>query len=187
LGYFTAGIRLAYIRDDLIKHGIGVVRSKLHRLRNERPSGPLATIVKSKEFQALWELVEEASCNPNATANSTREKVKNNPKLEKLNEILTEHFERARACNTSSRAIVFSAFRGSVSEIVQLLDDSKPLIRARQFVGQGKGSSKISEKEGDAQCEGMKQSEQKAVLEQFKMGEHNTLVCTSIGEEGCTY
>jgi ERCC4-related helicase len=43
------------------------------------------------------------------------------------------------------------------------------------------------EKEGDAQCEGMKQSEQKAVLEQFKMGEHNTLVCTSIGEEGCTY
>lgn len=183
LGYFSAAVRFVQIRSDLHKLGIGSVRGKIHQMQHERPRGYLATIVKSKEFQSLWDEVEKVSCDPNAVGNTVEDKLKNNPKLEKLREILTEHFERAKACGTSSRAIVFSQFRNSVSEIVNVLNESKPLIRARQFVGQGKGGAK-SEKEGEKQVEGMKQNEQKAVLEQFKGGVHNALVCTSIGEEG---
>lgn len=38
----------------------------------------------------------------------------NNPKLEKLCEILVEHFEREKVLGNSTRAIVFSQWRKSV-------------------------------------------------------------------------
>jgi fanconi anemia group M protein len=192
LGYLAAGVCFLQIRSDLHKHGIGTVRSKLYKLQNDRPKGVLATIVKGKPFQLLWEEVEKVSCNPNAAENTVQDKLRNNPKLIKLREILTEHFERAKACSTSSRVIVFSQFRTSVFEIVNVLNESKPLIRARHFIGQGKGSSTKStgntnEVPIDVPMEGMKQDEQKNVIKRFKDGVYNTLVCTSIGEEGCTF
>jgi fanconi anemia group M protein len=193
-GYLAAGICFLQIRSDLHKHGIGTVRSKLYKLLNERPKGILSTIVKGKPFQELWEEVEKVSCNPNAAENTVQDKLRNNPKLIKLREILTEHFERAKACATSSRVIVFSQFRTSVFEITNVLNESKPLIRARHFIGQGKGSGANSNNtkstgntnELDVPMEGMKQDEQKDVIKRFKDGVYNTLVCTSIGEEGRT-
>ena len=109
-----------------------------------------------------------------------QDKLINNPKLCKLIEIMEEHFERARACQKSSRAIVFSQYRDSVSEIVSILVASEPLIRARHFIGQGKGSK------GEGQLKGMKQAEQHEVIRQFRADVYNVLVCTCIGEEGKT-
>ena len=102
-----------------------------------------------------------------------------------------DHFEKSKAASISSRVIVFSQFRTSVSEIVDVLNESKPLIRARHFIGQGKGGSSGGAKSGKTigteqqLMEGMKQDEQKNVIQRFKDGIYNTLVCTSIGEEGC--
>ena len=90
---------------------------------------------------------------------------------------------------------MFSQFRTSVSEIVDVLNESKPLIRARHFIGQGKSgaSTKAAKTKSEGEphqppqlMDGMKQGEQKDVIERFKEGTYNTLVCTSIGEEGCT-
>ena len=193
IGFFAAGIVFIQLRSDLHKHGIGIVRSKLHKMRTERQIGHTSTIVKSKAFQLLWEEVCRSSCDPDAVGNTVDDRLRNNPKLSKLREILTEHFERARACGeVSTRAIVFSQFRDSVSEIVDVLNTSRPLILARQFVGQGKSSSKQSSGGcGDggaaaAACvvRGMKQEEQKKVIQEFRDNVHNTLVCTCIGEEG---
>jgi ERCC4-related helicase len=196
IGYLSAAICFLQIRTDLHKHGIGTVRSKLQKLQNDRPKGPLATIVKGETFRILWEEVEKVSCNPDAVDNDVEDKYRNNPKLKKLCEILTMHFEKSKATSASSRVIVFSQYRTSVSEIVDVLNESKPLIRARHFIGQGKSgggskskSTKISGGEPQQQemMDGMKQDEQKNVIARFKDGIYNTLVCTSIGEEGCKF
>ena len=178
LGFFYAAVALVGIRDGLHKHGLGTTRSKLLNLRNNRQRGYLATVVKSDNFKVLCDEVEKALSNTEVGVDG---RVASNPKLQKLTEILTEHFERAKLASKSSRAIVFSQFRDSVSEIVSILEPSGPLIRARHFIGQGKGGKK----EGpNAKLKGMKQAEQHEVIRQFKTGSYNVLVCTSIGEEG---
>lgn len=184
IGFFAAGIAFIQIRSDLHKHGIGVVRNKLQKMRMERQIGHTATIAKSKAFQQLWEEVSNSSCDPDAVGNTVEDRLRNNPKLSKLKEILEEHFERARTCGASSRAIVFSQFRDSVSEIVDVLNTARPLIVARQFVGQGKSNKQTTNEGGGQSVKGMKQEEQKRVIQEFRDNVHNTLVCTSIGEEG---
>jgi Fanconi anemia group M protein len=189
LAYFAAAQKFVQCRADLRTHGIGVVRNRLLRLKNEPNRGVLATIVKSDEFQTLWEEMATGSFDPDSSQAASLDRKMNNPKLSKLDEILTEHFERSRACGESSRAIVFSQWRESVSEIVEVLSISKPLLRPRHFVGQGKAVRTAKGKQSDAQPEsvahiGMKQNEQQQVIREFREGIHNVLVCTCIGEEG---
>ena len=92
------------------------------------------------------------------------------PKITKLLGILDEHF---RANGPDTRAMVFPQYRDSVCEICAALDKN-PLIRPHRFVGQSKGVG----------GKGLKQREQVDVLERFKRGEINTIVATSVGEEG---
>ena len=176
IGYFMAAITFAQQRSDLHRHGLGVVRNKLLSLKNSRPRGVMATIVRSTKFDELCNEMEKASSTADASGNQIHDRLKNNPKLESLRSILTEHFQRRKACSTldSTRAIVFSQFRDSVCEIEAALQDLD-LIRPRHFVGQGKGTDKMK---------GMKQEEQKRVIQEFRDGNHNVLVCTCIGEEG---
>jgi ERCC4-related helicase len=178
MGYFMAAQTFVQMKADLHRHGVGLVRTKLMRLRTEPQRGILSSLVKGKEFILLVEQVQNATSGPNSSEDNVQDKLVNNPKLFKLQEILTEHFERARACSNSSRAIVFSQFRDSVSEIVYLLEASKPLIRPRHFVGQGNTSK------GEGQLKGMKQAEQHEAIRQFRSDIYNVLVCTCIGEEG---
>lgn len=175
IGYFAASHTFVEIRTNLHKHGIGMVRGKLARLRNERQTGIVSKVIKEKAFQVLWDHVTESSYDPQSMNQSAERKAMNNPKLSKLREILMEHFERARATEKSSRAIVFSQFRDSVSEIVDLLKGSQPLIRPRHFVGQGKGAKTDK---GGHQVKGMKQIEQHQAIRQFRDDVFNVLVCT---------
>jgi len=177
-GYLYAAQSLCQIRNDLHRQGIGAVRTKLHRMRCVPQRGMLAHIVKTDEFNRIWTEVAKASCDPDSKDTTVAQKLSCNPKLNKLVEILLEHFERKKACGHSSRAIVFSQFRDSVSEIVNVLKPSEPLLLPRHFVGQGKGTS------GDGQLKGMRQAEQHEVIRQFREGVYNVLVCTCIGEEG---
>ncbi|KAG8763873.1 3'-5' DNA helicase [Ceratobasidium sp. 423] len=96
------------------------------------------------------------------------------PKMEKLNEILVEHFNAPDSEET--RVMVFTNFRESVDEIVAHLNANEAgNIRAHRFIGQAGGRG------GD---KGMTQKEQLATIKRFKGGEFNVLVATSIGEEG---
>ncbi|KAJ2977357.1 hypothetical protein NUW58_g7836 [Xylaria curta] len=101
------------------------------------------------------------------------------PKLMHLSSTVLNHFMDAgngRESNTASntRIIVFSEYRDSAEEIVRVLNCHRPLIRAAVFVGQAD-----SKRSG-----GMKQAEQIQRIQNFKDGEFNVLVATSIGEEG---
>jgi len=90
------------------------------------------------------------------------------PKIAKLCSIISEHFSN----NPSSKIIIFANYRESVKEIVSVLsklDNINNKIRPVEFVGQR---------------EGITQKEQARRLDDFRSGEYNTIVSTSVGEEG---
>ncbi len=91
------------------------------------------------------------------------------PKIEKLKELLTNQIK----ANSDSRILVFCHFRDSVNNIVKIFEDDE-VIKIHKFVGQAtRGSDK-----------GLTQKEQINLLSDFKEGIYNTLVGTSVAEEG---
>lgn len=111
------------------------------------------------------------------------------PKLDKLTSILKQHFKEATA---DTRVIVFTSYRESVKDIVRALRevpagaDNACRIKVAEFVGQGDtASGKKRAVGGNARgTKGQTQKEQKQTLADFRDGTLNTLVSTSIGEEG---
>ncbi|ODN92051.1 hypothetical protein L198_05723 [Cryptococcus wingfieldii CBS 7118] len=102
------------------------------------------------------------------------------PKMAKTLELLMAHFAQAEEEETTlgqkndTRAMVFCSFRPCVLEIVDMLNENAPLLKATKFVGQ-------SDRDGD---KGFNQKEQKKAISDFKEGKFNVLVATAIGEEG---
>ena len=91
------------------------------------------------------------------------------PKIERLKEILTNQIKE----NPHSRILVFCHFRDSVNNIVKYFEENE-IIKIHKFVGQARrGSDK-----------GLTQKEQIRLLKEFKDGTYNTLVGTSVAEEG---
>jgi ERCC4-related helicase len=95
------------------------------------------------------------------------------PKLNKLKEIMETQFRE----KPNSRIIVFAQFRETVRKISEELNKISG-IKAENFVGQA-----IKKHEGE-KTTGLKQAEQKEIIEKFKKNEINILVATSIAEEG---
>ncbi|KAL1846214.1 3'-5' DNA helicase [Paecilomyces lecythidis] len=104
------------------------------------------------------------------------------PKLEHLRQVVLNHFmDRGEGTGTDddqpaskTRIMIFVHFRDSAEEVTRVLKRHEPLIRPHVFVGQA--SAKGSE--------GMDQKTQLNIVEKFKKGVYNTIVATSIGEEG---
>ena len=93
----------------------------------------------------------------------------NHPKLDKLKEIVTDQL----SAKPDSRIIVFTHYRDTCDNVTGILCEV-PNAKPVRFVGQAtKGADT-----------GMKQREQKEIIEQFKRGGSNILVATSVAEEG---
>ena len=92
------------------------------------------------------------------------------PKLSQLRELVAEDLRQ----NKASKIIVFTQFRDTVETIVISLNRLEG-VSAVRFVGQATRSEENP---------GLSQTEQMQILEQFRQGEYNVLVTTSIGEEG---
>lgn len=78
------------------------------------------------------------------------------PKVEKLKQLLIEHFEPKLGDETEdgsvddTRVMVFSSYRAVVDEIVEELSRERPLIRASRFIGHGvdkQGNKGLPQKE----------------------------------------
>lgn len=95
------------------------------------------------------------------------------PKLNKIKEIVEEAIE----IKPTAKIIIFAQFRETVKKISDLLAQN-PLLKPGIFVGQA-----MKEHEGGTQT-GLKQKEQKEMIEKFSIGEINVLCATSIAEEG---
>ena len=90
------------------------------------------------------------------------------PKLVELQKIV----EKLVKENSDNKIIVFNQYRDNAVDIVKKLNNIEN-ASAKLFVGQLK--------KGET---GLTQKEQKAVLDDFRVGKFNVLVATSIGEQG---
>ncbi|KAN0065618.1 3'-5' DNA helicase [Thecaphora frezii] len=112
------------------------------------------------------------------------------PKMFELRRLVCDHFSNHRIQQMlaqeptgedegggttahETRVMVFCSFRECVNEIVDYLNSSG--LKVTPFVGQA------TTKNGGR---GMSQRDQERVIQQFKNGDFNVLVATSIGEEG---
>ena len=128
----------------------------LYQQADEKKSRAVIEIINNKDFKKAFLKVIELF-----------NKGKENPKLEKLREIV----EGEIASNKNFKAIVFTQFRDNVTKINEYLD--KVGIKNKCFIGQAKKREN-----------GLTQREQKKIIEEFKNSDINLLVSTSIGEEG---
>jgi Fanconi anemia group M protein len=92
-------------------------------------------------------------------------KLESHPKMEKLKEIVKSELE-----NPENRLMIFAQFRSTVKfikEALEKIDGCKPVL----LVGQ-------------AGEDGLTQKDQISLIKLYESGEYNTLITTSIGEEG---
>ena len=161
---------------ELLKfHGIGPFYRKMKIFENESSGmGKFAKqIAEDQHFKKLMNYMRTWVNNPDFVGH---------PKLEYLKRVVLNHFMDAGEGQISSsgraaadtRIMIFAHYRDSAEEIVHLLEKHGPMVKPHIFVGQS--ASKDSD--------GMNQKTQGEVLKQFKSGTYNTLVATSIGEEG---
>ncbi|KAK8205508.1 3'-5' DNA helicase [Zalaria obscura] len=168
---------LAHSLSLLKFHGIGPFYSGVLAFRKTVESGQTKSkyskqICDDENFNKLTNTIRAWTNNPDFLGH---------PKLDYLRSVVLNHFLDAgegRAANggppSATRIMVFAHFRDSAEEIVRVLKRNEPMIRPHVFVGQA--ASKGSE--------GMDQKKQLDVIQKFKDGVYNTLVATSIGEEG---
>ena len=90
------------------------------------------------------------------------------PKLKHIREIISGEVKR----DPDSRIIVFTQLRDTIPTIIEELE--KDDIDLRRFVGQAKRPDGA----------GLKQREQKEILDDFRLKRFNVLIATSVAEEG---
>ncbi|MBN2110348.1 MAG: Hef nuclease, partial [Methanosarcinaceae archaeon] len=91
------------------------------------------------------------------------------PKMEHVKQIVLEQLEN----KPESRVIVFANYRDTAEMVTAALAETEG-IRPVRFVGQ---ASRYRDK-------GLSQKQQVEIINRFKAGEYNTLVATSVAEEG---
>lgn len=171
---FTLLASLAHSIDLLKYHGIGPFYRSVLSFESSAKAGKgknARQIVDDKDFKSMMSSMRLWTNNDDFIGH---------PKLEHLRQVVLNHFLDAREAvgrtsgQSDTRVMIFAHFRDSAEEIARVLKRHEPLIKPRVFVGQAnaKGS------------EGMNQKAQLEVVKHFKEGRYNTIVATSIGEEG---
>ena len=162
---------------ELLKfHGIGPFYHKVLAFRNElhnsgkKGGNNAKQINESQAFQTMMSRVQIWINKPDFVGH---------PKLDYLQSVVMNHFldageGRGASDPSSTRVMIFSHYRDSAEEIARVLKRNEPMIRPHVFVGQA--NSKGSD--------GMDQRKQLDIIQKFQTGIFNTLVATSIGEEG---
>jgi ATP-dependent DNA helicase MPH1 len=170
---FSVLASLAHGMELLKFHGIGPFFHKALGFREgdgEKGGKYRKQIIECKDFQTMMTKVQQWINDPDFVGH---------PKLDYLQSVVLRHFVnagdgRGASDPSSTRIMVFAHYRDSAEEIARVLKRNDPMVRPHVFVGQA--NSKGSD--------GMDQKTQLQVIQKFQQGIYNTLVATSIGEEG---
>ncbi|KAK5056663.1 hypothetical protein LTR84_012195 [Exophiala bonariae] len=169
----TVLMSLAHNLELLKYHGIGPFYHKMKVFADSASTGGkyAKQVADDENFTKLMNRLRGWVNNPDFIGH---------PKLSYLSTVILNHFMNAgEGLATSSRTsdtriMVFAHYRDSAEEIVRVLKRHGPMIRPHVFVGQS----------GTKGSDGMDQKTQLDVIKKFKNGTFNTIVATSIGEEG---
>lgn len=144
-----------FLAIELIEsQGVGQLKAFLERMERDYTRGH-RIIISDENYPLLQELIKLYS-----------EKI--HPKVDALLNVLKEQIDK----NPKSKVLVFTQYRDTANELVGILRSSG--YRAARFVGQ-------ANRYGD---KGLRQSDQLALIDEFRTGKLNVLVATSIAEEG---
>ena len=130
----------------LIQHGVRFFYSKLRDYAEEcekMGSKIRKEVILHPLFSKLMNHVKSIMAKPGFSSH---------PKIPKVVEIVLAHFvqhvdeQQDYSSTATTRAMIFSQYRDSVEEIVSMLDEHKPLIKAIKFVGQSSGKKETSSK-----------------------------------------
>ncbi|KAI9552091.1 hypothetical protein GHT06_022428 [Daphnia sinensis] len=176
-GDFALCITLTHALELLLQHGIrgfyNFLAGKTDAVDGETGHNRTRTeLLKVNGFSQMMEDLKSKFGNGCQVGSAV-----SHPKLTKLKEIVLEHFQQAEKENRPTRVMIFSQYRDSVNEIVALLEEYAPLIKAMNFVGHGSNTT-------GGKTKGFTQADQIRVIKQFTEGNYNTLVSTCVGEEG---
>ena len=175
---FTILASLAHALELLKYHGIGPFFGKLRAFENAVLDGSTKgnyakQIATDEHFKKLMNRMKSWINNPDFVGH---------PKLSYLKEVVLNHFMDAGEGwgaaggrpPSDTRIMIFVHWRDSAEEVARVLKRHEPMIRPHVFVGQSSARG----------SEGMDQKTQLLIIDKFKKGTYNTLVATSIGEEG---
>jgi len=155
-------IRLSHMTELIETQGVSALKDYFEKneekIKNNSANKSLKELFIDKDFKQAKKFTEDLYFKGIV-----------HPKIEKLKEILTNQIKE----NRDSRILVFCHFRDSVNNIVKYFEEDM-IIKMHKFVGQAtRGTDK-----------GLTQKEQISLLNEFKGGRYNTLVGTSVAEEG---
>ena len=165
---FTILMTLAIPLENLKFHSIAVFHRKAKLFEEEAWKGKSSNkrdIVGNEHWKKMMNRLNTWVTNPDFD---------DHPKMAYLKSVVLNHFMDRERSGRETKIMVFSHYRDSAEEITRVLNGHQPMVKAHVFVGQA--ASKGSE--------GMDQKTQQSVVNKFKDGTYNTLVATSIGEEG---
>ncbi|XP_035213323.1 Fanconi anemia group M protein-like, partial [Stegodyphus dumicola] len=180
LADFSLCISLYHAYELLMLHGARSFYNFLTGVVNGDKSIPHARteLQKNEDFDEMINIVKEnyiADSDENNDQRVGKIVLPSHPKLEKLQEVVLNHFRSYKDSAQGTRVMVFSQYRDSVQEIVEMLNRHQPMIKAMSFIGQATKSLSNA---------GYSQKHQLKVIAQFRSGGYNTLVSTCVGEEG---
>ncbi|MHA1959221.1 MAG: DEAD/DEAH box helicase [Candidatus Thorarchaeota archaeon] len=158
----TAALRIVHLLEFVGTQGVAptlrYVQGMYQEIRNKKSSKGVKDLISRSEFRQFENLLGAL------IAKGIR-----HPKADALLEIVSEQL----SVDLDSRILVFTRFRDTAMEVVEVLESLED-VRASRFVGQ---SSRGSDK-------GFSQKKQVEVLQGFRNNEFNVLVATQVGEEG---
>jgi ATP-dependent DNA helicase MPH1 len=107
-----------------------------------KKSSATSSLRKDKNFMALLSELEVQKVRPGGYGM--------HPKMETLKLLLLQHFGARMGEEDETRAMVFVTYRDCVDEIVHILNEESPLLKAARFIGQNtdkQGRKGIAQKE----------------------------------------
>ncbi len=153
-------IKIQHVQELVETQSLSAAVNYFNKLFNDSVSSKVKAVrslVSDSYFKSAFYLVNELL-----------KKNIEHPKLGLLKNKINDILEK----DSKAKIIVFTQFRDTAVKIKEFTDSVKN-CRSVIFVGQAK-------KNGT----GLSQKEQKEVLDLFRDGEHNTLIATSVAEEG---
>ncbi|MBY9008115.1 MAG: DEAD/DEAH box helicase family protein [Candidatus Lokiarchaeota archaeon] len=155
-------IRLSHMMELLETQGINALgeyfKKNIEKLKKNTANKSLKELFRDKDINKAIILT-----------NKIQSEGIIHPKIDKLREIIHKQLDQI----PESRILVFCHYRDSINNIIKIFDKDE-VIHAHKFIGQAnKGTDK-----------GLTQKRQINILKEFKEGIHNTLIGTSVAEEG---